>query len=112
MRACSRTGLRGDAKLEIACKLDPDGRGQRQHLLIDLVARASERRESKDGYTFGFPSTATTMVETASTVEPERHCCPFLRLTVIAEPGDGPIWLELTGPAGTKDFLRGLPNIP
>jgi hypothetical protein len=26
------------------------------------------------------------------------------RLTV--EPGDGPVWLELTGPSGTREFLE------
>jgi hypothetical protein len=38
----------------------------------------------------------------------ERECCPFLRFNLRLEPGEGPIWLELTGPSGTKDFLNSL----
>jgi hypothetical protein len=34
-----------------------------------------------------------------------RQCCPFLRFAITVEPGNGPIWLEMTGPEGTKEFL-------
>jgi hypothetical protein len=96
---------------EIACKLDPGGRGQRQQVLVNLVARATVRRESDGGYAFGFPAEATTLAEVAAVVEPERRCCPFLRIALTAEPDDGPIRLDLTGPDGTKEFLRGLLNL-
>lgn len=33
------------------------------------------------------------------------QCCPFLRFQLTVEPGRGPIWLELTGPAGTREFV-------
>jgi len=38
----------------------------------------------------------------------ERECCPFLRFNLRLEPANGPLWLELTGPEGTKDFLQSL----
>ena len=44
-------------------------------------------------------------------IEPERQCCPVLRFVVTAEPDGGPVWLELSGPAATKEFLRGLLNL-
>ncbi len=31
--------------------------------------------------------------------------CPFLKFSITVEPGDGPVWLEMTGPQGTKEFL-------
>ena len=37
-----------------------------------------------------------------------RLCCPFMRFRLTIEPGNGPALLELTGPEGTKDFLRAL----
>jgi hypothetical protein len=93
---------------EIACKLDAAGLGARQQLLAGLVARATHRRELADGFAFAFPAEATTLAEVAAVVEPERRCCPFLRIALTAEPDDGPIRLDLTGPDGTKEFLRGL----
>ncbi len=38
-------------------------------------------------------------------IQLERQCCPFLRFQLTVEPGGGPIWLELTGPPGTREFL-------
>jgi len=35
----------------------------------------------------------------------ESQCCPFLRFRLTLEPGGGPLWLELTGPPGTREFL-------
>ena len=94
----------------IACKLDAAGLWARQQLLAGLFARAAERREAEDGYVFVFPPGAATLAELAAVVEPERRCCPFLRIALTAEPEGGPVRLDLTGPEGTKDFLRGLLN--
>jgi hypothetical protein len=36
----------------------------------------------------------------------ERECCPFLTFEFVAQAGMGPGIVRLTGPAGTKDFLK------
>jgi hypothetical protein len=41
-------------------------------------------------------------------IDAERRCCRFLRFVVTVEPGDDSICLEVTGPAGTREFLDGL----
>jgi hypothetical protein len=41
-------------------------------------------------------------------VDDERQCCRFLRFTVTVEPDEGPISVDLTGPAGTRDFLAAM----
>jgi hypothetical protein len=38
----------------------------------------------------------------------ERECCPFLAFALIAEPNKGPVIVRVTGPTGTKEFLRTL----
>ena len=38
-------------------------------------------------------------------VRMERRCCPFLQFTLTAEPDNGPLWFEVTGPAEVKEFL-------
>jgi hypothetical protein len=35
----------------------------------------------------------------------ERRCCAFLHLRLTVRPGEGGIWLEMTGPPGTPEFL-------
>jgi hypothetical protein len=44
-------------------------------------------------------------------IDLERQCCPFLRFELKVLPANGPIWLELTGPEGTRDFLRTVLNL-
>jgi hypothetical protein len=36
----------------------------------------------------------------------ERECCPFLAFELVAKPNQGPLIVRVTGPAGTKEFLR------
>jgi hypothetical protein len=63
---------------------------------------AAERREWGEGYAFRFAADAFEPV--ARFVANERKCCPFLDFEITAEAA-GPVWLRLTGPAGTRAFL-------
>jgi hypothetical protein len=94
--------------LTIACKLDPTGLAERRQLLERLVSRAVERRELDEGYAFVFPPGVVTLAELAQVIDSERCCCPFLRFVIDVQPAGGPVSLSLTGPDGTKAFLRGL----
>jgi hypothetical protein len=38
----------------------------------------------------------------------ERECCPFLAFELVAEPNLGPVTVRVTGPTGTKEFLRSI----
>lgn len=38
----------------------------------------------------------------------ERQCWRFLRFEITTEPDGGPIWLNLSGPDGTREFLSAL----
>lgn len=46
--------------------------------------------------------------ELSEVIELERKCCPFLRFVLTVEPAGGPLRLELSGAAGTKEFLASL----
>lgn len=67
-----------------------------------------ETRELQDGYAYRFPSEDKWITELAQLIAFERECCPFLQFKLRLEPENGPLWLELTGAAGTKDFLQSL----
>ena len=93
----------------IACTLTP---GQlsacRDHLLPGLVARAQRNDLVSDGYRLTFDATSDALQAIASTIERERHCCQFLRFQLTIEPAGGPIVLDITGPDGTREFVRDL----
>lgn len=65
---------------------------------------AEERIDVADGYAWRFPAQA--LDEVTAFVSLERKCCPFLRFRIEIQPGDGPVWLTLDGPAGTQGFLE------
>jgi len=36
----------------------------------------------------------------------ERRCCPFFDLSLRLDREGGPMWLELTGREGVKEFIK------
>ena len=95
--------------LPICCSLTAAERDVRRHqLLPGLLARSSEHAETPDGYRFRFDSTPDVLAAILHVVDQERRCCRFLRFTLTLEPDLGPIWLEVSGAAGTRDFLADL----
>ena len=66
-----------------------------------------ERRPIDDGDAEGYSHRfdAGALLDLARWVEHERRCCPFLTFALEITPDGGPIWVRLTGPAGTRAFL-------
>ena len=96
-------------ELPIACNLtDPEFQQRRADLLKTFQVALLETKELADGYAYRFPSGANWIAQLAQLITFERECCPFLRFNLRLEPANGPLWLELTGPEGTKSFLQSL----
>ena len=95
------------AELPIACSLQPDElRVRREGLLLELRRRVRNFEDRADGFRLQFAAGEDTLVLIAGVVEAERRCCRFLRFAIHVEPDDGPIYLDLSGPPGTREFSR------
>jgi hypothetical protein len=95
--------------LPIACTLTPaDFAAMRNGLLPGLLSRASAKEPVPGGFRLQFDPQADLVKEAAGVIDAEHRCCRFLRFLLVVEPGDGPVWLEVTGPEGTEDFLSTL----
>ena len=95
--------------LPIACTLTPAAvRARREGLLSELLRRATAHEELQDGHRLQFAAEDDALFLIARAVNAERQCCRFLRFCVTVEPDSGPISLELTGPAGTREFVSAL----
>jgi hypothetical protein len=93
----------------IACNLnDAEFQQRRAELLKTFRGALLEIRELDDGYGYRFPSDADWIFQIAQLITFERECCPFLSFNLRLEPANGPLWLELTGPPGTREFLQSL----
>ena len=95
--------------LPVACSLTPDAiRARRAELLPGLFRRAVATELLPNGVRLQFGPSTEVLEAIASTIEAERQCCRFLRFELTVEPDAGPIWLLLTGPDGTAEFLSAL----
>ena len=63
-------------------------------------------RDAEKGYEFSFPNRSELIVNVAEFISKERLCCPFLEFILTVAPGNEYITLLLTGPVGTREFLR------
>ena len=94
--------------LPVACTLGPAAlAARRQGLLEDLLRRADAQEELPAGCRLRFAA-AGVLPLIARIIDAERQCCRFLRFRLTVELDGGPITLELTGPDGTRDFLKAL----
>ena len=100
------------ADIPIACTLSPDAlQTRRDGLLADLLRRAEHHELMGEGLRVRFSPEDDTLGAIARVVDAERRCCRFLHFVITVEPDGGPISLELSGPAGTREFLAGLLNL-
>lgn len=96
-------------ELQIACTLGPAAlKARREGLLADLWRRAADHEQNAQGLRLCFPADADVLATITRAVDAERQCCRFLRFQVTVEPDGGPVWLDLTGPPGTGEFLSAL----
>ncbi|MGH9900274.1 MAG: hypothetical protein ACRD68_00365 [Pyrinomonadaceae bacterium] len=93
----------------MACSLaEAEFRERRGGILRKVRDAVEEAKEVEGGYAYRFRPDKNFIVELAGMVNLESQCCPFLRFRMTVEPGGGPIWLEMTGPQGTRDFLASI----
>jgi hypothetical protein len=91
----------------IACTpaaIPADVRGAHFALAARLFGgHVRERRDLPHGIELRFD--AEDLADVARFVADERRCCPFLHIHLELLPDDGPLWLRLTGPPGTREFM-------
>jgi len=93
----------------IACKLtSTELQLRRAEVLERVKADVIKITELEGGFRYEFPGTQDQVKRLGTLIELEHECCPFLKFQLTVEPGDGSALLELTGPEGTKDFLKTL----
>jgi hypothetical protein len=98
-----------NVSLPIMCTLtSAELTAMREGLLPSLVASASAREQVAGGFRFQFAPRPDLLKDAAAIIDAEHRCCRFLRFLLLVEPGEGPVWLEVTGPEGTWEFLAGL----
>ena len=93
--------------LPIACSLDTPALARRQsELRAGLLSEAESVERLPDGYRWHFGHAPDLFQRLGSIVDAERQCCRFLRFHIAGDQDRGPVTFDVTGPAGTADFLE------
>ena len=93
--------------IRVACCLsDAELRKRVATLLARFGPAVIAAEELRDGYVFWVPGDKKWMGVVWEAIVAERECCPFLTFELTAQPNLGPVSVRVTGPAGTKDFLK------
>ena len=91
----------------IACDLtalNADERERRSVIASKVHSAVVGRRELTNGYALRIASDKVSLDEIDEWTKLEGKCCPFLDFAVASE--DGALWLNITGGAGVKEFLK------
>lgn len=78
---------------------------QRKKTVISNLKRLLlEKKELTDGYAYRFTGHVDMVDLVTDFVKTERFCCDFFNFN-IAVSNDNILWLTISGPEGTKDFI-------
>ena len=93
--------------IRVACCLsDAELRKRVATLLARFGSAVIATEELPNGYVFHVPGDKKSTGVAWEAIMAERQCCPFLTFELTAQPNMGPVSVRVTGPAGTKDFLK------
>ena len=90
----------------VCCLSDEEMRNREATLLAQFKSALVTTEEVSDGYLFRIPGDKKWIALAAELIVAERECCPFLSFELAGAPGMGPVTLRMTGPPGTKEFIK------
>ncbi len=92
----------------VCCLSSEELRHREATLVAQFKSLARKIEELQNGYSLQLPGDSKSLTFIAELISAERECCPFLTFELLAEPKLGPLVLRITGPAGSKEFLKSL----
>ncbi|HEV8004318.1 MAG TPA: hypothetical protein VGP63_30925 [Planctomycetaceae bacterium] len=96
----------GVTTCRLDCSLSPAARAERIKLFDkQLRPRLRTVRELSDGYSLGFASDDSVIMDLASWIRDERKCCRFLDYRLRVERNSDVVWFEATGDPQAKTVL-------
>ncbi len=96
-----------DTDKEIACKLtSPELQARKAGAVAELKKKILETVETEHGYAFRFAGSDETLGQLMVFIQAERQCCGFFTFKLGIQDPDSPIWLEISGTSGAKEFVK------
>ncbi len=94
-------------EVKISCKLTtPELQERKKTVIAELKHHVLEKTETEKGFKYKFNGSDTMLDLLTDFIKTERLCCSFFTFSLTASGDSSFAWLELSGPAGTKDFIK------
>lgn len=94
-------------RAKLTCKLTTTELQQRKKTIIaELKNLVLEKVETDKGFKYKFEGSDKMLDLHNNFIKTERLCCDFFVFTLTASSDTKFTWIELTGPEGTKDFIK------
>jgi len=94
--------------IHLACNMGvftPSQREAHIQTTTELIQAVQSVQDIENGYEFRFPNETEFISKIAEFISNERLCCPFLEFTLNVVSNSELVFLSLTGPLGTQEFL-------
>ena len=96
-----------DCKSPLTCKLASPEMQQRKATVIAILQKnVLEKKELDNGYAFKFQGSDAMIDTLTSFIKSEKQCCDFFTFNLAVRGDQDVVWMQLTGPEGTKDFIK------
>ena len=97
----------------VACRLsDAELRKREATLIAEFKSSVMAIEELPNGYAFCVAPDKKSIAIAEELIAAERECCPFLTFEVVAQPNRESASLRVTGPSGTKEFVKAIFALP
>lgn len=91
----------------LTCKLTtPELQQRKKTVIAELKNQVLEKVETDQGFKYKFEGSDKMLDLLNSFIKTERLCCDFFIFNLTASSDTKFTWLELSGPEGTKDFIK------
>jgi hypothetical protein len=92
---------------KLSCKLTTTELQQRKKTVIaELRNLVIEKIETENGFKYKFDGSDNVLDKLTEFIKTERLCCDFFVFNLTTSSDAKFTWLELSGPEGTKDFIK------
>jgi hypothetical protein len=89
----------------LVCKLTSKELQERKKTVVATLKKLLlEKKETDNGFRYKFEGSDNNLDLLNDFIKTERMCCDFFTFQLTVE--EGTAWLELSGPVGTKDFIK------
>ena|SRR5690554_6849663 len=90
----------------LSCRLtSPELRERKATVIGTLKQLILERQEIHNGFRYRFHGSDEVLDQINGFIKTERLCCDFFNFNITVSDQDFPVWLELSGPDGAKEFI-------